>query len=112
MGGLQSWLGGSGCYIFGALSETNAVQLFHDRLIDHVVAFDRVFLELSLSLGQAITANLLLPIDTLEPESAVLWFELRECSIVCDIIGFVQESYELSAKLPLIAVAEYSHPYL
>jgi hypothetical protein len=65
VGGLQSWLGGSGCYIFGALSETNAVQLFHDPVVDHLVAFDGILLELALFLGQAIAANLLLSINGL-----------------------------------------------
>lgn len=84
--------------------------MLHDRLIDHFVALDGVLLELALSLSQAITANFLLPIDTLQAKSAVLRFELRECSIVCDIIGFIRESYELSASCrQLLSVYYLSH---
>jgi hypothetical protein len=47
------------------LGETNAVQLFHDPVVDHLVAFDGILLELALFLGQAIAANLLLSINGL-----------------------------------------------
>jgi hypothetical protein len=47
------------------LGETDAVQLFHDRIVDHFVALDGILLELALFLGQAIAANLLLSVNTL-----------------------------------------------
>ena len=63
--GLQAWFREPGCHIFGALAEPNAFQLFHDRVVDHVVALDGVLLELALPLGQAIAPDLMLPIDAL-----------------------------------------------
>jgi hypothetical protein len=65
VGGLQALFRDSGRHILGVLGETNAVQLFHDRVVDHVVALDGILLELALFPGQAIAANLLLSINAL-----------------------------------------------